>query len=367
MDAERIEGRRRFTSRDALFLVLLSTGGAIFVLALEVVQYGWWGPGRAAERILTAFIASYCIGAPIGLGLLWLAPRLAGRRFSVRWASLVGMIAGGTLLGCALALLIVVTLGVRPRDFRTWLELPKDILFSLLVAFAFGISVHFYVVARDRLEKATLRLRLTELERERARKLAAEASLASLESRIHPHFLFNTLNSITGLIHEDPARAERLVERLAALLRFSLDSSARRVVTLEQELKIAADYLEIERARYGDRLRYAIEAPPELAAVEVPPLALQTLVENSVKHVAARRPGGVEIRIKARRERNRVHLEVRDDGPGFTRASVTPGHGLDNLSGRLRALFGDAAALEVSGGGGASCVRVSVPAPGAGS
>jgi LytS/YehU family sensor histidine kinase len=202
---------------------------------------------------------------------------------------------------------------------------------------------------------------MKELEEERARKLAVEARLSSLESRIHPHFLFNTLNSISSLIQEDPKLAERLVERLAALLRFSLDSNQNRTVPLSLELKIVTDYLEIEKARFGDKLRYSIEVPPEILAVEVPPLSVQTLVENSLKHVVAARREGGEVRITGRVSGDRVNIEVVDDGAGFTTGSIKPGHGLDNLQSRLTALFDERAALELSTRGGRTAVTISLP------
>src|SRR5262249_8293100 len=151
-----------------------------------------------------------------------------------------------------------------------------------VISLMFGLSVYFYEGIRSELEQK-------QLEEERARKLAAEAQLSSLAAQVHPHFLFNTLNSISSLIPEDPKQAEDMVGKLAALLRFSLDANRQRLVPLRQELKIVADYLKIEKARFGKRLRYSIEAPSELEALEVPPLSLQTLVENSVKFAVAPR------------------------------------------------------------------------------
>ena len=112
---------------------------------------------------------------------------------------------------------------------------------------------------------------------------ATRARLSSLESRLHPHFLFNTLNSISALIPENPEAAERMTERLAALLRFSLDSTDRPTVPLEQELKIATDYLEIEKTRFGSRLNYSIDVPPEVLGAEVPPFSLQVRLKDG-KH-----------------------------------------------------------------------------------
>ncbi len=200
-----------------------------------------------------------------------------------------------------------------------------------------------------------------ELERERALKLATEAQLASLESRIHPHFLFNTLNSISSLIPDDPARAERLVEQMAALLRFSLDANQSGLVPLSAELKIVADYLEIERARFGDRLRYQIDVPADLNDSRIPPLSLQTLVENSVKYAIAPDRTGGEIRITAARSGGAFRVEVSDPGPAFQLESAPPGHGLDNLKDRLLAVFGGQAALVLQRVGGRNNLILSLP------
>ena len=208
-----------------------------------------------------------------------------------------------------------------------------------------GITIGIYRTLRERLEETSLQLRTKELERERALKLATEAQLASLESRIHPHFLFNTLNSISSLIPEDPVRAERLVEQMAALLRFSLDAHQSGLVPLARELKIVGDYLEIERARFGDRLRYEIDIPADLNESQIPPLSLQTLVENSVKYAIAPDRVGGEIRITGAGSNGDFRVEVSDPGPAFQLESAPAGHGLDNLKGRLSAIFGDRAQL----------------------
>ena len=121
------------------------------------------------------------------------------------------------------------------------------------------------------------------------------------------------------------------------------------------------DYVEIERARFGDRLRCRIEVPPELRSVEIPALALQTLVENSVKHAVATRLKGAEIRISAYARGNTVFVEVSDDGPGFTDDSILPGHGLDNVRRRLAALFGSVSTLRISRSGDFTSVCVSLP------
>ena len=117
---------------------------------------------------------------------------------------------------------------------------------------------------------------------------------------------------------------------------------------LSQELKIVRDYLEIERTRFGPRLRYTIDVPAALDEIKIPPLALQTLVENSIKHVVAQRAEGATIQVIGTGEGDRVRLQVIDDGPGFSLESITPEHGLGNLLSRLELLFGERGQLAVT-------------------
>ena len=142
---------------------------------------------------------------------------------------------------------------------------------------------------RGQLDDTIVALRTKERDEAEARRLAAEAQLASIESRVQPHFLFNTLNSIAALVHDDPAGAERMTGQLAALLRSSLDSTATPLVPLDEELRVVRDYLDIERVRFGDRLRYSVDVRRRRGPKLVPRMALQTLVENSVKYAVSPR------------------------------------------------------------------------------
>ena len=162
-------------------------------------------------------------------------------------------------------------------------------------------------------------------------------------------------------MREDPATAERTVERLAALLRYSLDTGARPLVPLRQELCIVRDYLEIEKTRFAGRLRCRIEVAPELEDLEVPPMSLQLLVENSIKHaVSVNRQGG-EVLVTARLEDGQLVLAVSDDGPGFDLRAIHPGHGLENLQERLAALFGGQGGIALSQRGERMVVEIRVP------
>ncbi len=316
------------------------------------------------QRLLFTFLYSLiyanCIG---GLNFATI-PRLwqAVQRYPAwkRWPLRIMALLANSVAGGLLACLILVAFGFIPRDLY-WPEFLGSLKIATFLTMLAGLGIATYETLHWRLEETTLQLRTKELERERALKLATEAQLASLESRIHPHFLFNTLNSISSLIPEDPQRAERLLEQMAALLRFSLDSNQSGLVPLASELKIVADYLEIEKARFGERLRYRIDLAPDLNGERVPPLSVQTLVENSVKFAIAPNRAGGEIVISGRRGNGHLRVEVCDDGPGFTLESSPPGHGLDNLKGRLDTLFGQDASLTLERREQHNHIRLSVP------
>jgi len=205
------------------------------------------------------------------------------------------------------------------------------------------------------------RLNEKEVAEERARKVAAEARLRSLESRIHPHFLFNTLNSISSLIAVNPAQAEQMVGRLAALLRISLDTSSRPLIPLREELLMVESYIDIETVRFGEKLRGSVDVPAELQDLKVPPMSVQSLVENAVKHGITPQSGGGECRVTASADDGSLRIEVRDTGPGFDLAAIRAGHGLDSLVERLDSLFGAKAHLKVSRRDGYSVVEMVLP------
>jgi sensor histidine kinase YesM len=320
------------------------------VAALIVILFLSMGHARISQtgtRFIGALIYSLLIGTPSAIVLTWM---------SFRWSTRLGSL---ILLPQALVLVVTATLGslaaavvcqwtglLGQGDY--WHEFRSSYPFSIVISLAVGLSMTTYQTLRHQLQSATLQLRSRQLEQERAYKLLAESRLSSLESRLHPHFLFNTLNSIAALIPRDPQRAEDTVGKLASLLRFSLATSHTGVVLLAQELKFVRDYLEIESTRFGSRLQYEIDIPDGLLAVKTPPMALQSLVENAVKHVVASRPEGARIRIAGVRDGKNVRLEVIDDGPGFSLDVVTPEHGLGNLTARLELLFADRGKLFVT-------------------
>ncbi|MCD6345625.1 MAG: histidine kinase [Anaerolineae bacterium] len=185
-------------------------------------------------------------------------------------------------------------------------------------------------------------LKEKELLEERLRALAAQAELRALKAQINPHFLFNTLNTIAQLIHADPAQAEATVERLAEMFRYVLAGSERGLTPLEEELSFLDDYLKIEQARFGERLRVTREITPEALSIPVPSLILQPLVENAVRHGRGD-DGSVALSIYVRLAKDEVTIAIADQGPGMPphhKMGKGPGYGLRNVDERLRKAYG---------------------------
>lgn len=318
--------------------------GLNLVVAIVVlILFASYMSNPRPERMLWPFVISLTFSTFIGT-LAWLvlpkaAPHLTGSSIT-RWLQILGMLsliswAGGTMAYTVMVLQPFV-------DLR--LGYGRSMVTCLVFTLSIGCITYIVEEARNRVQATTLQLRTRELERERALKAAADAKLQSLESRIHPHFLFNTLNSISSLVRSNPAEAEALIERLAALLRFSLDRHGN-LVSLADEIQITRDYLDIEKARFGERLRYSFEIPEELHGALVPAMSLQTLAENSVKYAVGAQRQGAEIYVRAKRQGKEIELEVSDTGPGFSPDSLPSGHGLDTLKQRLDSHFGEAASL----------------------
>lgn len=219
--------------------------------------------------------------------------------------------------------------------FQSWPELIYwGIEYHLLVYFAIGAVVHaflFYDKFRDR-----------ELKASRLEAQLAMARLEVLKMQLHPHFLFNTLNAISALMHRDVDAADRMIMLLADLLRLSLDKDDRHVVPLGSELDFLERYLAIEKIRFRDRLRVNMDVDSACLGAMVPRLILQPLVENSVRHGIARRSAAGMVAIRARRKGNRLELQVIDDGPGLPeKGGWREGVGLANTRARLQQLYGD--------------------------
>ncbi len=339
---------------------LLWTNIAVAVVDLIVFMVG---PARTAATVLhtLAFTFVYAnLTSALAMWVLgWLIDRLMVRKVPP-WIVVIPGILVFTVGGCLAAQALLTALGAASPQ-RFWPDYYGTLRFAVPLALVFGLGAMTHATLLARVQSMEQELHEKEIADERSRKLAAETRLRSLESWIHPHFLFNTLNSISALIAVDPARAEQIVGRLATLLRASLDTSDHPLIPLRQEMAMVESYVDIEKVRLGGKLRGTMDVPAALEETGVPPMSVQSLVENAVKHGITPRPEGGEVGVTARTEDSSVRIEVRDTGPGFDLTSMRAGHGLDKLVQRLDALFGDKARLNISCRDGYSVVEMIVP------
>ena len=204
--------------------------------------------------------------------------------------------------------------------------------------------------------------RLAELRQSELARALKVAELRLLKSQLNPHFLFNCLNSVRALIADDPTGAQNAVTQLARTLRYTLTAGQEEVVSLERELEIVDDYLELESLRLGERLRIERTIAQEARDAHVPVMLLQTVVENAIKHGIAELPEGGVLRISAEMRERRAGHRSRESSPRLAQQTPSPGVGLRNAAERLRLLFGAAAAVDLDlSRPGVALARIRIP------
>ncbi|RMH23388.1 MAG: histidine kinase [Acidobacteria bacterium] len=208
--------------------------------------------------------------------------------------------------------------------------------------FGFFLAVYAAILATIHAVRYYWKYHDRELKASRLETQLAVAKLNALRMQLHPHFLFNTLNAISSLMHHDVDAADRMIAKLSDLLRLALDKDDRQVVPLSEELAFLDRYVAIEMIRFRDRLQVAIDVEPGCLEARVPKLILQPLVENAIRHGIAMRSAAGKIVLRGRRRGDRLRLEVVDDGPGLPagKAGVREGVGLANTRARLAQLYG---------------------------
>jgi two-component system LytT family sensor kinase len=215
--------------------------------------------------------------------------------------------------------------------------------------------------SQDRkLQAAQLELKTTQLEQR-----LTEARLLNLKAQLHPHFLFNALNTISAFVEKDPRGARQMIEHLGDLLRFSLENSEAQETTLAAELSVLDHYLAIQRVRFEDHLKLRIEIAPETLSAAVPSLILQPLVENAIRHGVAQQTKPVSLTIQAARDNGHLRLQISDDGAGLAAGwdwETHAGVGLTNTKQRLEQLYPAAYRFTVSNAeGGGVTVELILP------
>ncbi|MCI0696644.1 histidine kinase [candidate division KSB1 bacterium] len=232
------------------------------------------------------------------------------------------------------------------------------LIHEAIIVYAVFVGI-FYVWRYQR------QLREKEQREAELRLHANQMELAVLKAQLNPHFLFNTLNSINALVGSDPEAARQVLAQLAEVLRYSLESDRQPLAPLSEELRFVETYLAIEKARFGRRLQVKMEIDESARPLLVPPMILQPLAENAVKHGIAPKEEGGELTLRVQRRENHLAIEVLDNGAGapamLAANLLNNGRGLHNTDLRLRKMFGDEAGLQVSNGKDGFRVKFQVP------
>jgi two-component system, LytTR family, sensor kinase len=256
--------------------------------------------------------------------------------------------------------------GMLTKEYPSFLSLFRYQLFANLPV---AVSIYWLVLIAINALDYYHSFRLAEVKASELRAQLAQAQLRALKMQLHPHFLFNTLNSISALLHRDAEAADQMVARLGDFLRLTLENSGDQEVTLEQELDFLRCYLEIETVRFHDRLSVETQIEPQTLQARVPNLILQPLVENAIRHGISRQSAPGRLAIRASQRDGRLRLQVEDNGPGLALISeghnapppapdaattmttprpVTGGVGLANTRARLEHLYGAHHSLELT-------------------
>jgi two-component system, LytTR family, sensor kinase len=266
--------------------------------------------------------------------------------FCVAWAS------------CGQVLRLVLILIFAPDVFQTamqsgaaqfWRQFGVEWLSWIFTTLPFGAAVYLCVVGIEHAIRYFVEAREREVQVARLSDQLSSARFAALQAQLNPHFLFNTLNTIAVLVRDnDREGAVRIVEHLSEVLRRTLTLHRANEVTLGEELELVREYVAIEQARFSDRLRPEFRIPDALLSAAFPSFALQHLVENAIRHGIAKHPDAGLLIVTAERVGDLLEVTVINDGISVDpNVAPPPGHGIENTRERLRALYGDAASLEV--------------------
>jgi two-component system, LytTR family, sensor kinase len=346
--------------------VLITAGWTLFAFFFAsevVVSRAYAGRPASIGRALAIWLICAFLWLAATPLVLWL-----GRRFPLerqRWLTSVlihlGAGAGVSFLLLGWYVLITSWLGLEAGR-QSFLQAFRA---QLVVSFHSEVLTYWMVIGLSHGIDYYRKYRERELRALQLETRLAQAQLDALKMQLHPHFLFNTLNSISVLMSEDVVAARRMLTRMSELLRASLENVGRHEVTLREELDFLKNYLEIEQTRFQDRLAVRMEIEPEVLDARVPNLILQPLVENAIRHGVAPRAQPGLIEISAARENGAVRLRVRDNGPGLQSSALenlNKGIGISNTQARLHQLYGAGHRFEMkNANGGGLEVAIEIP------
>lgn len=295
------------------------------------------------DLALKTNLSFYYIWACIAPLVLWLGKRFRFERGSRIFFVLVHLPTSVVLATTQLMVAEIVVQSFSPQPLQLY-EAFKAIERTFVVYFHINLLTYWAILGIGYGREYYRKFRERELRAAQLRTQLTQAQLQSLKMQLHPHFLFNTFNTISSLMHRNVDDADRVLALLGDLLRYSLHNVGVQEVTLREEIDFLQRYLEIEQTRFEDRLRVKISIDPEVLDYKVPNLVLQPLVENAIRYAVAPRATGGCIEISAREVIGSLRIAVADDGPGMPVGYDPPAHegvGLRNTRERLEQLYGE--------------------------
>jgi len=329
--------------RDLIYTFIWNTGLGVLFFVIG----GMFRPqGMGWDNLLASVIVANAIGYTVHAMLM-----VTARLGIDRWARSYGPAATAvyftllSTLGVVIGF-VIVALAFDSRALE-WILRPRWLATMGLSSLVVSTVIAGIFFARERQAHAEATLALERERMGRAERDATLANLRALQAQIEPHFLFNTLANVASLVDADPAAAKHMLESFNRFLRASLAATRTETTTLGADAELIAAYLDVLQVRMGKRLRYRIDVPPDLAGFALPPMLLQPVVENAIRHGLEPKVEGGEVAISARREGSQVRVDVADTGAGFG-ATTRGGLGLANLRDRLRLLYGERASLAIT-------------------
>ncbi|MGA3243105.1 MAG: histidine kinase [Bacteroidota bacterium] len=295
------------------------------------------------DQALKTNLSFYYIWACIAPLVLWLGKRFRFERGSRTISFLIHLPTSVLLSTVQLLIAEIVVQSFSPDRLQLY-EAFRAIERTFVVYFHINLLTYWAILGIGYGREYYRKFREREVRAAQLRTQLTQAQLQALKMQLHPHFLFNTFNTISSLMHKNVDDADRVLARLGDLLRYSLHNVGVQEVTLREEIDFLQRYLEIEQTRFEDRLKVRINVEPEVLACKVPNLILQPLVENAIRYAVAPRASGGCIEISARQVIGSLRISVVDDGPGLPEEYNLPAHegvGLRNSRERLEQLYGE--------------------------
>ncbi|HXF78129.1 MAG TPA: sensor histidine kinase [Usitatibacter sp.] len=346
--------------RNLAYTFIWSTALGMIIFAVGAV-FAPQLPTR--EDFVWTFIFANAIGFTIH-GLYWIGDRsrlerwVRARGHYVKTLYYAGVSTVGVMLGYSF-----VAMTLDSRLIRQWLKNPQWLAAFAFTSFVISLVLSVIFFWRERHARAEAALQSERLRTERVEREATLANLRALQAQIEPHFLFNTLANVASLVDPDPAKAKRMLDSFIRFLRASLAATRTESTTLDAEGELIAAYLDVLQVRMGGRLAYRVDIAPDLGAFELPPMLLQPVVENAIRHGLEPKVDGGVVELSARAAApGRVQIAISDTGMGFA-PTTRGGLGLTNLRDRLRLVYAGRASLSVAEApGGGTRVVIELPA-----